>query len=721
MADGNQFSGNQPENTYFSQTVTIFHGREAPERALLVGYGAIIEKLALKLPFPDKLSLIGDRHKLYSVEGWQVFTPRHKPSDDLYGHLVFALKYEGVNLLFFKKLFEIIGKNEAEALVSKELKGQYSRRIWFLYEWLMAQSLDIPDLKDGNYVPLLDEDLQYALEQSVNVPRQRIRNNLPGTVDFCPLIFKSAKLKDNVDRELEREAYTISTSISKDTLLRTSAFLLLKDSKASFSIEGESPSQTRAMHWGKAIGQAGSKNLTLDEFLRLQQIVIGDSRRTKMGFRRQNGFIGEHDRATSMPMPDHISARWEDLDALMNGLLEATQLMEKRGFHPVLIAASIAFGFVFIHPFVDGNGRLHRYIIHHLLAETRFSPTGMIFPVSAAILEKIDDYRAVLEHYSHSVLSLIEWELTVDHNVKVKNETADYYRYFDATKQAEFLFDCVGHTIDHTIPNEIKYLENYDTFKVWLDDHIPMPDKMVSLLIIFLSQNKGILSRRALEKEFVGLEHSEVQMIESKYKEIFEMEQPIRYSIVIRPTEEIIGNVKEMKSALKQAIGGFFNSVNSEAHITLFEFHAYELDYPMLLEEFKKVVEGLNPLEIEFEGFNHFPTNGAFYIKPTSDSSRAIIDRCNQFKQECNSKLLKNYTEGWTELFARPHMSIGRRLQSDWIELAYSLFDEFDAKFSCEAITIRKFNENRRQFDVHDELPMLGNGFSSDVQLNLFG
>jgi 2'-5' RNA ligase len=71
-----------------------------------------------------------------------------------------------------------------------------------------------------------------------------------------------------------------------------------------------------------------------------------------------------------------------------------------------------------------------------------------------------------------------------------------------------------------------------------------------------------------------------------------------------------------MKSALKQAIGGvFFNSVNSEAHITLFEFHAHERDYPALLKEFKEVVEGLDPLEIEFEGFNHFPTNGAFYIK----------------------------------------------------------------------------------------------------------
>lgn len=37
-------------------------------------------------------------------------------------------------------------------------------------------------------------------------------------------------------------------------------------------------------------------------------------------------------------------------------------------YDPVL-AAGIAFGFVFIHPFEGGNGRIHRYLIHHVLAK----------------------------------------------------------------------------------------------------------------------------------------------------------------------------------------------------------------------------------------------------------------------------------------------------------------------------------------------------------------
>jgi hypothetical protein len=36
---------------------------------------------------------------------------------------------------------------------------------------------------------------------------------------------------------------------------------------------------------------------------------------------------------------------------------------------PVVAAAILAFGFVYIHPFEDGNGRIHRYLIHHVLAD----------------------------------------------------------------------------------------------------------------------------------------------------------------------------------------------------------------------------------------------------------------------------------------------------------------------------------------------------------------
>jgi Fic family protein len=510
------------ENTRFSQEILVFHGRTAPETGFITGNGAIIQYYNLEVPTPATLALISKKNKNYIKPGWIVFGPKYQPSDTLTGHLVFALKYEGVNLLFFKKLFEKIDQSEVVKIIMSEYSGQYMRKIWFLYEWLMQKKLPIADLTFKNFIPLLDDKLQYASTLSINSSRHRIRNNLPGTVNFCPLIQRTSKLEDYISRNLSEKTTEVIQGIHKDILLRTSSFLLLKDSKASFTIEGETPSHTRASRWGKAIGQAGSNPLSKEELLRLQQIVIENGRFLDMGFRKKGGFVGEHDRTTGEPIPEHISARWQDLNILMDGLIETATFFESSKFHPVLGAAKIAFGFVFIHPFEDGNGRIHRYLIHHLLSNMKFTPQGIIFPVSSPILDRITDYRKVLETYSQPMLAFIKWKRTPDNNIEVLNDTIDYYRYFDATIQAEFLFECVESTINNIIPQEVSYLQKYDSMKSWLDDSFEMPDKMVAMLIRFLEQNSGTLSKRAQDKEFKDLTSNEIKQIEKQYKNIFE-------------------------------------------------------------------------------------------------------------------------------------------------------------------------------------------------------
>lgn len=505
---------------HFSLLISVFHGRMAPEEGVLAGYGAIIEAYNLAMPMPAKLALISSKKRQYTTDEWMVFTSRHQPEDTLYKQLVFALKYEGVNLLAFKKLFEVLPEAEVTALVNNEILSQYSRRIWFLYEWLTGKQLPIADLNRGNLVPLLNEDIQFAVS-GVRSSRHKIINNLPGTPAFCPLIRKTPVLEKFIASNLSSLQTKYLGGVHKDILQRASAFLLLKDSKASFTIEGESPKSKRAARWGQAIGQAGMNDISVDELNRLQQLVIENSRFVEMGFRKKGGFVGEHDRTTGEPIPDHISARHQDLDLLMSGLIETNQLLLSADMDAVLAAASIAFGFVFIHPFEDGNGRIHRYLIHHVLAKKKFAQQGIIFPVSASILDHIDDYRKVLESYSKPLLEFIEWKETADHNVAVKNNTVDYYRYVDATAQAEFLYTCVKDTIENIIPKEVNYLISYDNFKRFLDDEFEMPDKLVALLVRFLDQNNGVISKRAHEKEFSELNEKEIATIELKYKELF--------------------------------------------------------------------------------------------------------------------------------------------------------------------------------------------------------
>ena len=511
------------ENNCFSRKISIFHGRIPPEEGNIVGYGAIIEFFKLAIPLPEELSIISTKNRKYQKDGWKVFTPVYQPDDTLYKHLVFALKYEGVNLLFFKFLFKKLDKNELVELLQIEPSGQYSRKIWFLYEWLTAETLPIPDMTFKNFTPLIDEKIQFEIKGSRS-SRHRIINNLPGTPDFCPLIFKTNKLEKYISSDFQGQKKNYLNGIHKDVMQRAASFLLLKDSQASFTIEGENPGTNRALRWGKAIGEAGKNPLSEKELLRLQGIIIESKRFTKLGFRTEGGFVGEHDRVTGEPIPEHISARWQDLDKLIDGLIQASQYLESEEFNPVLTAAVIAFGFVFIHPYSDGNGRIHRFLIHHILAKMGLVQQGVIFPVSSSILDKIDEYRIVLESYSHPVMELIEWESTPDHNIKVLNETIDYYRYFDATKQAEFLFECVFDTINRVIPEEVNYILNYDEFKRFIDDKFEMPDKLVATLVRFLDQNNGTLSKRARTKEFAKLKDKEVEEIEKMFKVIFEIE-----------------------------------------------------------------------------------------------------------------------------------------------------------------------------------------------------
>nr|WP_315243333.1 Fic family protein [uncultured Flavobacterium sp.] len=502
-----------------SRRASVFDGKKLPEEAKLVGYTAIIDSLVLALPIPETISIISTKNKKYSVENFDVYPPSYQPEDTLYKHLVFALKYEGINLLFFKKLFEKISKNEIKEIINRESTGLYTRKIWFLYEWLMAENLDIPDADVKiKYSDLLDTNKQFAVINGIKSGRHRITNNLPGTVDFCPLLFKTEKLKNYIEENLSQKKDAYLNTFHKDVLQRASAFLLLKDSKASFTIEGENPTTNRAVRWGKAIGQAGLKALDKEELLRLQQIVIENSRFLEMGFRKEGGFVGEHERITGEPIPEHISAKHEDIEKLIDGLIATYKKLEENDFDAVLAAAGIAFGFVFIHPYVDGNGRIHRYLIHHILSKMKFTHQGIIFPVSASILNHIDDYRKVLESYSHPLLDFIEWEKTKSNNVEVLNETIDFYRYFDATKQAEFLYDCVNDTIENVIPQEVTYLKKYDEMKGYLDDVFQMPDKTVALLIRFLEQNNGRLSKRAIEKEFSVLTEEEIKNIEDNYE-----------------------------------------------------------------------------------------------------------------------------------------------------------------------------------------------------------
>lgn len=505
----------------FGQPVKEFRGSALPEPGALAGYSALIDRHDLRLPLPPRLAAVGTRRNPASSEAWEVVTNRQAVPADLGGHLEFALRHEGVNLSVLSALFRVVSKTELETWIGGSPGGASTRRIWFIYEWLTEQSLDVPPVPKIRAVPAIDRTQQFGLEGGNRSTRHAVVDNLPGTREFCPLVRRTAKLDAFEARQFDQLARKVVGETHPDVIARAAAFMLLDDSKKSFFIENERPAAKLIARWAQAIAEAGTRPLSVEELERLQKIVLADARFVRPGVRNIGGFIGQHDRRTREPLPVHISARWEDLGSLMAGLVAYSNRAEVDKVDAVTTAAALAFGFVYIHPFEDGNGRVHRWLFHHVLSFAGYNPSGVVFPISATIYRRMDEYKRVLESYSRPLLEFIDWRQTPTHNVEVLNETADYYRYFDATRHAEFLYECVQHTVESDLPNEVAYLEAYDAFSREVLRHVDMPNSMLDLLHRFLTQNAGKLSRRARDKEFQPLTDDEVKMVETAHANAF--------------------------------------------------------------------------------------------------------------------------------------------------------------------------------------------------------
>jgi Fic family protein len=182
-------------------------------------------------------------------------------------------------------------------------------------------------------------------------------------------------------------------------------------------------------------------------------------------------------------------------------------------FDPVVYAAIIAFGFVFIHPFMDGNGRIHRYLIHEVLANAGFTPRGIVLPVSAVILTNLDEYVGVLESYSHPLLQRTDYSPDTP-DIPATGNDAVYFKYFDATEQAEFLYHALERTVEEDLQQEIDFLLCFDRAHQQLNELLDWPNHSLELFIRVVHQNGDTLSKTKRKKHFDWMTDAEVSEAE---------------------------------------------------------------------------------------------------------------------------------------------------------------------------------------------------------------
>ena len=413
-----------------------------------------------------------------------------------------ALKHEGTDLRMLSRLFKQDIAQELTAYINANRFGVYTRRAWFLYERMTSRRLAVEEPYGVQNVPAIDPT-QYHARTPTRSPRRKIDDNLPGVPGFRPLIRRTERLAPDRTAALAADARSAVSGADPAELRRAVGFMLLNESRGSFGIEGETPPRNRLERWGRIIAEARNTKLSISG-LEDPQRSLFDPKQAFLayGLRRAGGFVGRHGGRDQAPVPDHVSARPQDLPILLANLLQTYALLKTHQLDPVLTAAVLGFGFVFIHPFEDGNGRLHRFLLQEALADTGFNPEGVVLPVSAAILGDLLGYRAALEDYSASTLPFIEWEPTPDGNVHVTNDTAHLCRYFDATRQAEYLADCIERTVRIALPAEVQFLHRFDDAKRRIAELADMPDRLASL---FIGISNGCRVVRDIQDRFVCL------------------------------------------------------------------------------------------------------------------------------------------------------------------------------------------------------------------------
>ncbi|NOZ87198.1 MAG: cell filamentation protein Fic [Deltaproteobacteria bacterium] len=481
------------------------------------GYAALIERYELNVIPNWHTSWVatGGMHRATSREDLveEVYPFRYWPGDKLGGHLEFALKYDGTNLGILAALFQNIEEKELLDYIRTRPTGKYARRLWFLYEFLTGRTLPLKDLDQGNYVDLLDPERYYTIAKPRRVRRQRINNNLLGDSRFCPIVRRTDTLRDFERANLPERCGKVVSSYPLDLLKRAITYLYTKETKSSFEIEHIKPSSTRTERFVSLLRLAETEDFCEKTRLIDLQNRIVDSRFRVSDHRTSQNYVGETV-AWQKEKIHFVCPKPEDLTDLMEGLIAAHERMSEGEVSVVIHAAVVAYGFVFLHPFEDGNGRIHRFLVHNILARRGFIPKGIMFPVSAAMLKSLTDYDASLEAFSRPLMSLVEYTLDEDGRMTVHNETALWYRYIDMTPQAEVLFHFIKQTIDTELTEELTFLANYDRTKKALQEIVDMPDRQIDLFIRFCLQNNGRLSKRKRTSHFNFLSDGEVTQME---------------------------------------------------------------------------------------------------------------------------------------------------------------------------------------------------------------
>ncbi|RYG45028.1 Fic family protein [bacterium] len=444
---------------------------------------------------------------------------RYRPEPTLRGHLEFMLKHERVHLEFLTRLFAVAGRLEIADWIKDRPTGIYARRAGFFYEWLTGKRVDFDGVVSGGYVDALEPEKYFTATTATNDPRWRVRDNLPGDRRFCPTVLLTDTVEAKVGFDVFQAWKKLEKDFGEDLLARSAVWLTLKESRSSFAIEGERNEGDRIRRFAAALEtEAGQhENLFEEDTLRMIQRTILGEVATRYGIRRSPIFVGET--RGLMDVVHYVAPHWDMIGQMLEGLTAVKR--RTQGGNSLLRAAVLSFGFVYIHPLTDGNGRISRFLINDVLRRDGMVPEPFVLPVSAVISADMRGYDRALEIFSKPLMrryaenyrfgknGLYEDGLTSNFFFDAYQDAEPAWRFPDLTDHAEYLGIVITDTVEDELRTEARQIAAYRSARQMLNEVIEASDPELDRIVRSIRENAWKISNK-LRRDFPMLEDADV-------------------------------------------------------------------------------------------------------------------------------------------------------------------------------------------------------------------
>lgn len=491
----------------------------------LAGAAWLAQRFGVECVMPVAVaSRIGGRRSTRFDDGiaTETYVESMRPAPTLRAHLVFHLKHEVPHLELLARVFDRCDPRELADWIEAEPTGRYARRACFLYEFLTGSSVPSSAEVGGAYVDVVDDSRVVAATNGLSVPnrRWRVRDNLPGSREFCPVVRKTNATLRAMTLDVAELVRALEVEFGDELLMRSAVWMTLRESRASFEIEGEADKPDRIQRFADVLARRtgrGPSPLEPVSLAELQAEILGPRTAPRAsGLRRSPVFVGEFVRRQEVV--HYVAPPHEDVAAMLRGLqifLERT-----RGQSAVMRAAVASFGFVYIHPLADGNGRVHRFLVNDVLRRDGVLHEPTILPVSALISSDAAERRAyarILDAISAPLVSSLagRYEFTATTTIHPDGVASNFvcrgddlarpaWRYPDLGAHVEYLSGVLERTLREDMPGESRYLRSHALARAAIKEVIEMPDAQVDRVIRSVLAHPGELSG-ALAREVPAL------------------------------------------------------------------------------------------------------------------------------------------------------------------------------------------------------------------------